>query len=211
MSYLALVRHGESEYNAQNLWTGLLDIELTDVGRSQARACALLLKDIVFHHCHTSELKRAQDTLQEITKALRYEHLPIHTHAALNERDYGELTGKNKDAMKSRFGEEQFMRWRRGWDEPMPHGETLKDVYERVVAYFERYIRPQLLRGENVLVAAHGNSLRALIKYLEDISNEVIPYVEVKNCEIHLYQLDERGRITQKEVRVVAPEKVKSN
>lgn len=207
MAQLALVRHGESEYNAQNLWAGLHDIELTELGRRQARACARALQDIVFHHYHSSALKRAKDTLTEIQQGLNGHQFPTYEHAALNERDYGALTAKNKEEMRQRVGDEQFKRWRRGWDEPIPDGESLKDVHSRVAPYFVDSILPQLRSGENVLVAAHSNSLRALVKHLEAISDEDIVDVELGNCEIYLYTVDAEGNITKKEVRLGEIEK----
>ena len=201
MAYLVLVRHGQSEWNALGLWTGLTDIELTEEGRNEARKAAELLKDMKFHKAHTSNLKRAQQTLEEITKALELSDIPVSKHGALNERDYGELTGKNKWEIKEKHGEEQFMKWRRSWDHPVPGGETLKDVHRRVVPYFEDNILMDLKDGKNVIVAAHGNSLRALIKHLENIADNEIPNLELGTGEIYVYEIDENGKVLSKEIR----------
>ena len=201
MTYLVLVRHGESEWNALGRWTGKVDVDLTDRGRKQARTAATTLENIELHVAHTSSLKRAKQTWQEIKDHLGAHHVREHEHPALDERDYGELTGKNKWEVRDLHGEEQFTSWRRGWDHPVPGGETLKDVYARVIPYFEEHILPDLKRGQNVIVAAHGNTLRALIKHLEDISHEDVSQVELETGEAYLYQIDDDGNIHAKEIR----------
>ncbi len=205
MPYLILIRHGQSEYNAQGLWTGLTDISLNDEGREEARRSADALRDIPIDVAFTSTLKRAHQTLDEILQALGKTDLRIIQDAALNERDYGDLTGKNKWKIRDEYGEEQFVKWRRSWDYPIPNGESLKDVHARVVPYYEQKIVPELGAGRNVLVVAHGNSLRALVKHLEHISDEDIPAVELGTGEVYLYQVDPSGRVLSKEVRAVNP------
>ena len=175
MSYLVLVRHGQSEWNELGLWTGLADISLTAKGRSEAAAAATTLEDITFGAAHTSNLKRAHETLTVILDQLGQTEVEAKKSAALNERDYGELTGKNKWQVREEHGEEKFMGWRRSWNYPIPAGETLKDVHSRVVPYYEQSILSDLKSGKNVIVAAHGNSLRALVKHLENIADDVIP------------------------------------
>ena len=205
MAYLALIRHGQSEWNALGLWTGLTDISLNDAGREEARHAAEAIATIPFQVAFTSELKRAHETLDEILRATGHEGIPIFRDKALDERDYGDLTGKNKWEIRDQYGEEQFLKWRRSWDSPLPGGETLKDVYARVVPYYEQRILPRLKQGENVLVVAHGNSLRALVKHLESISDQDIPGLELGTAEVWLYQVDPSGQVVSKEIRAVNP------
>ncbi len=205
MAYLVLVRHGESEWNALGLWTGWRDIPLTEKGREEARRAAQALRDIPFDLAFTSKLVRAQQTLDEIKRELHLEDLPTIEDAALNERDYGDLTAKNKWQVEKEYGTEQFLKWRRSWDYPVPGGETLKDVYARVAPFYERYILPELRAGKNVLVAAHGNSLRALVKHLEQIPDDEIPKLEIGTGEVYVYQVDPDGRIVSKEIRAANP------
>ncbi len=205
MAYLVLVRHGESEWNALGLWTGWRDIPLTEKGREEERRAAQALRDIPFDLAFTSKLVRAQQTLDEIKRELHLEDLPTIEDAALNERDYGDLTAKNKWQVEKEYGTEQFLKWRRSWDYPVPGGETLKDVYARVAPFYERYILPELRAGKNVLVAAHGNSLRALVKHLEQIPDDEIPKLEIGTGEVYVYQVDPDGRIVSKEIRAANP------
>ncbi len=201
MAYLALIRHGESEWNAKGLWTGWMDVGLTQRGRQEARQAGRQLIGIHFDTAFTSKLKRAQQTLDEIEQVLGQPELPATKDAALNERDYGDLTGKNKWKIKEEFGEEQFLKWRRGWDCPPPHGESLKDVYTRVVPFYQEKILPELKSGKNVLISAHGNSLRALVKFLENIPDERIPELEIATGEVYVYQVNRDGKITSKEIK----------
>lgn len=201
MAYLVLIRHGESEWNAKGLWTGWTDIGLSENGLQEARAAGELIKDIHFDVAYTSTLSRAQQTWQEIQTVIGQKDLTATIDKALNERDYGDFTGKNKWDVKAELGEEEFMKIRRSWDYPPPNGESLKMVYDRVVPYYESTILPQLKEGKNVIIAAHGNSLRALIKYLEDISDEEIPLLEMPTGGVYVYQIDETGAVTSKEIR----------
>lgn len=154
MAYLVLVRHGQSEWNELGLWTGLNDVSLTKKGRQEARSAAETLENITFGSAHTSKLKRAHETLVEILDHLEQTDLEAKKSAALNERDYGDLAGKNKWTVRDEHGEEKFNLWRRSWDYPVPGGETLKDVYKRVVPYYEDQILADLKSGKNVIVAA---------------------------------------------------------
>lgn len=199
MAYLVLVRHGESTWNAVDAWTGLTDISLDEKGREVAQKDGGILKDIPFDKAYTSALRRAQQTLDGIKEVIG--DIPTTEDAALNERDYGDLTGKNKLEVEEMYGEEQYLKWRRSWDYPVPRGETLKDVYDRVVPYYKEHILKDLGDGKNVLVVAHGNSLRALIKFLENISDEDIPEVEIAVGEIYLYHVDKEGKIISKEIK----------
>ena len=208
MAYLVLVRHGQSEWNLLGQWTGLTDVELTDEGRQEARRAASMLKDIDLHKAYTSTLKRAKHTLDEIVEQLDKTNLDRTEHEALNERDYGDLTGKNKWQVKEEYGEEKFMAWRRSWDHPVPGGETLKDVSERVLPYYEEHILRDLKAGKNVIVAAHGNSLRSLMKFLDDIADDKAHEVEIMTGEVLVYEIDDDGTVVKKEVRVTNPKKV---
>ena len=205
MSYLILVRHGQSEWNALGQWTGLTDIELTEQGRAEAKLAAEQLRDIKIDQAHTSKLKRAKQTWTEIQKSLELSYITATEHQALNERDYGELTGKNKWKIKAEHGDEKFNLWRRSWNHPVPGGETLEDVYRRAVPYYKEHILDDLKAGKNVIVAAHGNTLRALIKYLDNISDEDIAKTEVATGEVHVYEIDSSGRVVGKEIRAARP------
>ncbi len=201
MAYLALVRHGESEWNAKGLWTGWTDIPLSAKGHEEARIAGEALKDIQFDLAYTSVLKRAKETLVDIQKITGQMDLPTTEDKALNERNYGDLTGKNKWEVKEKVGEEEFQKLRRSWDSPPPNGESLKMVYERVLPYYESEILPKLKEGKNIIIAAHGNSLRALIKYLDNISDEEISNLEMATGGIYIYQVDTEGKAISKEIR----------
>lgn len=203
MSHLVLVRHGESEFNAKSLWTGIWDIPLTDKGRHEAALMADAMTELRPDVAFSSDLMRAQDTLKIILHVNKWSHAPVHHSKKLNERDYGELTGMNKWEVEQKYGEQQFQNWRRGWDEPVPGGETLKDVYERAVPYFNEHILPELKAGHNVLVAAHGNTLRALIKYLEGLSDEEVPHLEMPFGDILIYEFGRAGTILSKDHRQI--------
>lgn len=159
------------------------------------------MKDLHIARAHVSALSRAQDTLKYIIDVLGY---PVETSidAALNERDYGIYTGKNKWEVQKEIGEDIFHALRRGWDVPIPGGESLKDVYARVVPYFEREVLPELRAGKNVLIVAHGNCLRALMKYLDKVSDRGAEKLAIKTGEVVCYEFDAAGRVQGKEVRV---------
>lgn len=198
MAYLVLVRHTESEWNAKGVWTGLTDISLSASGKEKARIIADEIKSIQFDYAFASKLRRAKETLFEIQQKLQTS-IPTTETEALNERDYGAFTGKNKWEIQNQMGEEEFKKLRRGWDYPIPNGETLKDVYGRVVPYYQAQILPYLKNGKNVLIVAHGNSLRALVKYLENIPDEQIPNLEIATGEILVYEIDQNGTIVSKD------------
>lgn len=199
MPYLLLARHGESEFNAKNLFTGKTDVPLTEKGREQAATMASAIKDMTPSMAYTSALVRAQDTLEIILHENDWRNTPVISHEALNERDYGDLTGKDKAGLEQQYGTEQFLRWRRGWNEPIPNGETLQTVYHRVMPYFTDQILPNLKRGLNILVVAHGNTLRALIKHLDDLDDDQVQTLEMPLVEIVVY--DYEVRIASKQVR----------
>jgi len=173
---LVLVRHGQSEWNLKNLFTGWRDVDLTEAGIAEARAAGRKLKSqgLSFDVAYTSALKRAQRTLDLMLEEMGQSGIPIVRDQALNERDYGDLVGMNKDDARKKFGAEQVHVWRRSYDVPPPGGESLKDTVARALPYYVQEIQPRVLRGERVLVSAHGNSLRALIMVLERLTPEQI-------------------------------------
>jgi 2,3-bisphosphoglycerate-dependent phosphoglycerate mutase len=197
---LVLVRHGQSEWNLKNLFTGWRDVGLTEKGVAEAHAAGKALKaaGLQFDVAYTSALSRAQDTCRIMLGELGQPDLPTIRDAALNERDYGELTGLNKDDARARFGEEQVHIWRRSFDVPPPGGESLKDTAARTLPYFHAEIMPRVKAGERVLVAAHGNSLRSIIMDLEGLSGEEIVARELATGAPVIYRLDAEGRIAEK-------------
>src|SRR5438045_5477832 len=162
---LVLVRHGQSEWNLKNLFTGWKDVDLTEQGVAEARAAGRELKaqGLTFDGAYTSALKRAQRTLDLMLEELSLTKIPVTRDQALNERDYGNLSGLNKDDARKKWGEEQVHQWRRSYDVQPPGGESLKDTVARTLPYYVQEILPAVLRGQRTLVAAHGNSLRALV------------------------------------------------
>ncbi|MGO9544832.1 MAG: 2,3-bisphosphoglycerate-dependent phosphoglycerate mutase [Rhodomicrobium sp.] len=199
---LVLVRHGESEWNKLNLFTGWRDVGLTETGIAEARRAGELIKaqGFVFDIAFTSALKRAQNTLTLMLEELGQEGLETIKDQALNERDYGDLSGLNKDDARKRWGEEQVHIWRRSFDIPPPGGESLKDTAARVLPYYEAHILPQVLAGKNVLVAAHGNSLRALIMQLDKLSQEEILKLNLGTGEPYVYRLNADGTVASKTI-----------
>jgi len=201
MANLILVRHTESEWNQKGLWTGLTDIGLSESGKEKARLVGEKLEGISFDFAFTSVLIRAKQTLDEIKNVLSLQNLPTVENSALNERDYGIYTGKNKWEIQKEVGVEEFKKIRRGWDFPIPKGETLKDVYNRVIPYYQNEILPKLKEGKNVLIVAHGNSLRALVKYLENLSDTDVEKLEIPTGEIYVYSFNDQGTIVSKEIK----------
>lgn len=201
MSKLFLVRHGKSTWNKLGLWTGWTDVDLDEDGIAEAKAAGELLKDEHIDAVYTSELKRTHQTFEHIKHSSGKHHLNHTSHKSLNERHYGIHTGKNKWQVKEEVGEEEFQKIRRGWDTHIPEGETLKDVHARVVPYYEKNIKKDLKDGKNVLVVAHGNTLRALIKHLEDLDEQKVCEVELETGEVHCYHLDLNGKVTNKEIK----------
>lgn len=194
---LVLVRHGQSEWNRLNLFTGWRDPDLTEKGVIEARWAGRVLRDhgLKFDYAFTSRLRRAQNTLDIILDVMGQSGVPIERDEALNERDYGQLSGLNKDEAKQRFGEEQVARWRRSYDIPPPGGESLKDTAARVLPYYEAHIWPIVASGKSVIVAAHGNSLRALIMRLEGLTGEEIIARELATGAPIVYRLDDAGAV----------------
>ena len=188
---LVLVRHGQSEWNLKNLFTGWKDVDLTEQGVAEARAAGRKLKaqGLKFDVAYTSALKRANRTLDLILEEMG-QTVPIVRDQALNERDYGDLVGMNKDDARKKWGEEQVLIWRRSYDVPPPGGESLKDTVARALPYFVQEILPRVLRGERTLISAHGNSLRALIMVLERLTPEKILKRELATGVPIIYRLN---------------------
>ena len=203
MGKLIIARHHESEWNKLGKWTGVTNVGLTDYGLEMSKKMGELIKDIPIDQAFASTQTRSLQTLLSMEKGSTCIDVPLTRNAALNERDYGDYTGKNKWEMEKTLGEEKFKEVRRGWDIPIPNGESLKMVYDRTVPYFLKEILPPLKEGKNVLVVAHGNSLRCIIKYAENISNEGISDVEMPFGAIIIYDLDDDGHMTNKETRQI--------
>lgn len=202
MSQLILVRHGQSEWNQQNLFTGWRDPDLTELGVTEARNAGRALKaeGITFTIAFTSELMRAQKTCALLLEEQGQSDLQTIRNVALNERDYGDLSGLNKDDAREKWGEEQVHIWRRSFDTPPPGGESLKDTAERVLPYFNNTIMPRIRAGENVLVAAHGNSLRALVMVLDGLGETEITQVNIATGEPYIYDMGAQGEIVGKRI-----------
>ncbi len=197
---LILVRHGQSEWNEKNLFTGWEDPVLTKQGFDEAKNAGLLINELKleFNSLFTSDLIRAQITGKIILKKIGQENINIVKNKALNERFYGDLQGLNKDECRERWGEKQVQIWRRSYDNGPPGGESLKETGERVLPYFLDEIYPSILKGENIIVSAHGNSLRSLIKHLDNLSAKEIVKLEIPTgAPIH-YLFDNNGAILNK-------------
>ncbi len=190
MSKLTIVRHGQSEWNLQNKFTGWVDVELTEQGREEARRAGEQLKGEAFDEAYTSDLKRAQNTLSMILEVSGQEGIPVTRNEALNERHYGDLQGLDKAETAKKYGDEQVHIWRRSYDIAPPNGESLKDTAARVLPYFEKEIIPKLKAGKNIIIAAHGNSLRALIMHIEKLNEEQILQREIGTARPITYTFD---------------------
>ena len=197
---LVLVRHGQSDWNLKNLFTGWRDVDLTDKGIAEAREAGRKLKGqgIAFDVAFTSALKRAQRTLDLMLEEMGQANIPVIKDLALNERDYGDLSGLNKDDARKKWGEEQVHIWRRSYDIAPPGGESLKDTLARTLPYYVTEILPRVLRGERVLVVAHGNSLRALVMVLEKLDKESILKREIGTGVPIIYRLDADSTVKSK-------------
>lgn len=200
MSYLVLIRHGISEYNVKGLWTGWEDPKLTKEGEEEVGKAAKTLSDLSFDIGFSSTQIRHKDTLDIIKKEVKSD-FPIVVSESLRERNYGDFTGKNKWEIKKELGDGEFNKLRRGWNYPIPNGETLKQVYDRIVGYYKKAIEPELLKSKNVIISSSGNALRSLVKYLEGISDEDIGKLEIAPGEVYIYKLSEKGDIKSREIR----------
>lgn len=196
MTKLFLVRHGQSQWNLENRFTGWKNVDITEQGKQEAKNAGKILKNETIDVAFTSELIRAQHTLEIILNEFENKNeIRITKHLALNERAYGDLEGLNKAETAEKFGKEQVHIWRRSFDVPPPNGESLKDTYNRVIPYFETHIKPLLAQGKNVLIAAHGNSLRALIMYLENLTPSEILEREIATGDPVVYGFDNQMNV----------------
>lgn len=191
MPNLIVVRHGQSQWNLENKFTGWVDVDLSEKGIAEAHNAGEKLKEFKFDKAFTSDLIRAQKTLDIILDKTEQTHIPVEKDKALNERMYGDLQGLNKDETRAKFGDEQVKIWRRSFDISPPNGESLKDTADRVLPYYHEKIEPELKNGNDVLISAHGNSLRALIMYLEKLTPEEILETEIPTGIPKLYKLDD--------------------
>ncbi|MDG1544694.1 MAG: 2,3-bisphosphoglycerate-dependent phosphoglycerate mutase [Candidatus Poseidoniia archaeon] len=189
---LILVRHGLSVYNDQNRFTGWKDVDLNEQGISEAEQAVSLLEEIDFDMAFTSELKRANNTLEIILKGIKQESITIEKDLALNERDYGDLVGQNKAEAAEKFGDEQVQIWRRSYDIPPPGGESLKDTADRVIPYLNDKILPMIYDGKNIIVSAHGNSIRAIVMALKNFTPEEILKTEIGWCEPWIFEFENK-------------------
>lgn len=198
MPKLVIVRHGQSQWNLENRFTGWIDVDLSPKGEEEAKKASEILSGYKFDKAFTSDLLRAQRTLDIILKNSGTDNIPVEKDKALNERMYGDLQGLNKDECREKFGEEQVKIWRRSYDTPPPNGESLKDTAERVLPYYKSKIEPELKKGNDIIISAHGNSLRALIMYLEDLSKEEILKTEIPTGSPIEYIFDDSLNVIEK-------------
>ncbi len=201
MSYLAIVRHGLSEYNKKGLWAGWHDPDLTPEGIEQAKKAGEELKGLHFDLAFTSDLIRAKNTLQEILKVLNQPEITVIESDQIKEKSHGIYEGKNKWQIKEELGEELFKKIRKSWDYQPEKGESLKQVNERFVNFFNKEILPQLLIGKNILLVSSENAIRAFLKTLEDIDVKILEEIGIGVAEIYLYEIDETGKVISKEIR----------
>jgi 2,3-bisphosphoglycerate-dependent phosphoglycerate mutase len=196
---LVIVRHGQSEWNALNKFTGWVDVDLAPKGISEAKAAGNLLNGRKFDEAFTSALMRAQKTLRYILEGANQTDIKVSKDERLNERMYGELQGMDKDEARKEFGENQVHIWRRSFDTPPPGGESLKGTADRVIPYYISDIEPLLKAGKDLIIAAHGNSLRALIMHLENLSREEILKIEVPTGKPRIYEFDADLKVIRSE------------
>lgn len=200
---LVIARHGESEWNAKGVWTGTTDVHLTAKGFHEAALLGEKIKDIKIDQAYCSEQIRSLETLEGMLDASKQYDVPFERARGLNERDYGDYTGKNKWEVQKQIGKEAFDQLRRGWDVPVPGGETLKMVYERSIPFYKDTVLPQLLKGKSILLVAHGNSIRSLMKYIESISDDKIADTEMIFGTVVIYTVDDEGKkVTKEELKI---------
>jgi 2,3-bisphosphoglycerate-dependent phosphoglycerate mutase len=196
MARLILLRHGESQWNLENRFTGWVDVPLSPRGIQEAKNAGEKLRGFTFNRAFTSVLARANETLRLALETIGQTSIPIERDKALNERMYGELQGMNKAETAKKYGDDQVKIWRRSFDVRPPGGESLKDTADRVLPYYEERIKPYLLKGETVLIAAHGNSLRALVMQLEELSKEQVLELNIPTGAPLLYEFGQDGNVT---------------
>tara|TARA_B100000959_G_scaffold281006_1_gene344025 strand:- start:583 stop:1257 length:675 start_codon:yes stop_codon:yes gene_type:complete len=192
---LYLVRHGQSIYNLENRFTGWKDVDLTTLGKAQAKEAGKILSEVDFDYCYISNLKRAKNTLQFILKEIN-QSPQIENNIALNERDYGDLIGQNKDEAAQKFGADQVQIWRRSFDIPPPGGESLKMTAERTLPYYRKIILPKVLESNNIIVSAHGNSIRAIVMDIFNLTSKQILKTEIGWCEPWKISYDRVGNLS---------------
>ena len=195
MSKLVLIRHGESQWNLENRFTGWVDVPLSPKGIEEAKAAGKKLAGFKFDRAFSSVLARANETMRLVLEGIGQTGIPIEKDKALNERMYGELQGLNTAETAKKFGDEQVKIWRRSYDVRPPGGESLKDTAERVLPYYDSRIKPYVLKGETILIAAHGNSLRALVMQLEQLTREQVLELNIPTGAPLLYELDNSGKV----------------
>ncbi len=200
MAKLVLIRHGESIWNLENRFTGWVDVDLTEKGKEEAKSAGTKIKSIKFDKAYTSVLKRAIDTLSLSLETAGQTDLPVVKDQAINERHYGDLQGKNKAETAKIYGEAQVHVWRRSYDVPPPNGESLKDTAARTLPYFNDVILPDVLAGKNIVVSAHGNSLRAIVMELDHLTKEEVLDLNIANGVPIVYDIDSTGKILKKEI-----------
>jgi len=196
---LFLIRHGQSTYNLENRFTGWKDVELTPLGQNQAIEAGKILNGINFNFCYTSNLKRAQNTLELILNQMN-QNPKIYADEALNERDYGDLIGQNKAEAADKFGKEQVQIWRRSFNVPPPGGESLEMTAKRTLPYYKKIILPQILQGNNIAISAHGNSIRAIVMDIFNLSPEQILKTEIGWCEPWVISFDSNGKVQNHQI-----------
>jgi len=197
---LILLRHGESQWNLENRFTGWIDVPLTEKGKKEAFEIGKVLKDIPIDIAFTSVLIRAIDTLDQALQGAQQDLVPIVKDAALNERMYGDLQGLNKAETAKKYGADQVKIWRRSFDVAPPNGESLKDTAARTLPYFNEHILPMVKEGKNVLISAHGNSLRAIVMELDKLSKEEVLELNIPNAVPIVYEIDAEGSVVSKEI-----------
>lgn len=205
---LILVRHSESTDNAKGQWSGIRNVGLTKKGREDAKKFGEILQDQEFDVIYYSRLKRTRQTLDNLLKGYgRETKAKIKKTGAIDERDYGKLAGKDKWEVKAQLGVQKFNDIRRGWDVPIPDGETLKDTYERVIPWYKEIVVPQLNKGKTILLVAHGNSIRTLRKYLEKVSDENVKLLEMTLEKVLIYDIAPSGRAKSLNIRKIKTDK----
>jgi 2,3-bisphosphoglycerate-dependent phosphoglycerate mutase len=202
MPYLVLVRHGQSEWNLIHKMTGQSDVPLTELGVKQAQAAAEVIRDLELHVGYTSELQRAYNTLAHILESNDRTDLAVTKNSALNERRYGIYEGRFVQDLEIQLGKDKLDRIRQSWDEPIPEGESLKQTHARVKKYYENHIFRDLQAGRNVIVAAHRNVLRTIIKDLEHLPDSEVTNIKLANAQVNIYEIDEvSGEVISKQIR----------
>ncbi len=201
MGTFIVVRHHESDWNHKGIWTGMRDRHLTEYGFKKSEEMGMLIKGIHIDHAYASMQVRSIETLSSMLEAMGQFHVPTEHSSALNERDYGDYTGRDKWEMEKILGEDGWNAVRREWNSPIPNGETLKMVYERTVPFFLDNILPRLQNGENILMVSHGNAIRSLMKYIENIPEDKVKDIEMLFGAVVMYKLDSDGHCLRKDIR----------